>query len=163
MRMLTSTASRRGLAVLVLAFLAIVVGCESRSKRVPVAGQVLIDGKPLESGTIFIEPANDRPGIGTIDGQGRFRLTTYDENDGCVLGMHKVSVISKKQISPSQTMHLIPPKYAQSASSGLTVTIDKPTEDLKIELSWGGDKPYVEDSGGAGDVVPGGGDAKAGP
>jgi hypothetical protein len=140
--------------VALVVLLGLVIGCEGRTKRVPVAGQVLIDGQPLTTGYIWLEPADDRPAGGAIDAQGRFRLTTYDENDGCVLGTHKVTVTSTKQLSPTQMQHLIPPTYRDSSLSDLTVTIDKPTDDLKIELTWGGKQPYVEDTGGAGDVAP---------
>jgi len=159
----TSAVARIGPAVLVAVLAMIVTGCESRSKRVPVAGQVLIDGQPLAGGHIWIEPAADRAGSGVIDEQGRFRMTTYDENDGCVPGTHQVAVISTKQLNPTQTMYLIPLKYRESTTSELTLTIDKPTEDLKIELTWAGGKPYVEDTGGAGDVAPPVGDAKVDP
>jgi hypothetical protein len=128
-----------------------------------VAGQFLIAGLPLTTGYIWIEPAADRPAGGAIDEEGRFCLTTSNENDGCVPGTHKVAVTSTKQLSPAQTRHLIPPTYRDSASSGLTVTIDKPTEDLKIELTWSGRQPNVEDMGGTGDVVPDVGQAKPAP
>jgi len=161
MLIVNSASSRIGFAALIAVVLTIAPGCDSRSKRVPVAGQVLIDGEPLAGGHIWIEPAGDRAGGGVIDEQGRFRMTTYDENDGCVLGTHKVAVVSSKQLSPTQVMHLVPLKYRESATSELTVTIDKPTEDLKIELTWSGRKPYVEDTGGGGDVAPPVGDANA--
>src|SRR5262245_59796599 len=118
-------AMRTVLPALAMAILAAFCSCESRSKRVPVAGQVLIDGQPLSGGHIWIEPAADRAASGAIDEQGRFLMTTYDENDGCVLGTHKVTVTSTKQLSPTQTMHLIPPKYRTSQTSELTVNIDK--------------------------------------
>jgi hypothetical protein len=158
-----SAAGRIVAALGIIAGLTVAAGCEGRSKRVPVAGQVLIDGQPLTGGHIWIEPANDRAASSPIDEQGRFRMTTYDDNDGCVLGTHKVAITSTKQLSPTQTQHLIPPIYRQSDLSQLTVTIDKPTEDLKIELTWGGKQPYVEDTGGTGDVAPPTGDAKADP
>jgi hypothetical protein len=86
LHLLFSTAVPLAIALVVLA------GCERRSTRVPVAGQVLIDGQPLTTGYIWLEPAEERPAGGAIDAQGRFRLTTYDDNDGCVLGTHKVAV-----------------------------------------------------------------------
>jgi hypothetical protein len=132
----------------------ILAGCDSRSQRVPVAGQVLIDGKPLETGFIWIEPDSDRAAVGQIDASGRFRMTTYDDHDGCVLGTHRVAVASTKALGTERTLHLIPPKYRESSKSELTVTIDGPTEDLKIELTWAGGAPYVEDVGGGGDVGP---------
>jgi hypothetical protein len=133
--------------------LAVVVGCgDSRPKRVPVAGQVLIDGKPLTRGQVqFISKAG-RPSIGNIDSDGRFHLTCYGENDGALLGEHQVVVTAAEGISESQTRWFAPKKYADQHTSGLVQQIDGPTDNLVIKLSWDGGHEFVEDrSANAGD------------
>lgn len=132
---------------------AMIVGCGG-PKTVPVAGVVTIDGQPLTRGYIFVMPENQRAAGGEIDAQGRFKLTTYDEGDGCYLGTHQVTVTSTEALSQTSTKHLIPPHYAQPTTSKTTVTIDGPTENLKIELTWNGGKPYIERIEGQGDVAP---------
>jgi len=130
-------------------------GCGSgRPKRVPVAGQVLIDGEPLKSGFIRVVPDDARPAVGEIRGDGHFRLTTFGEGDGCVLGTHRVAVISREVLSPTAIRWLTPRKYHQAETSQLEVTIDGPQEDLKINLEWGGEEPTIERFEGEGDADP---------
>jgi hypothetical protein len=119
-----------------------------------VAGTVLIDGKPLAGGFVYVYPADNRPAIGEINSEGKFRLTTFDENDGCVLGTHPLAVIANKSISPTRMKWLAPKKYADVATTDQKITIDRPVDDLVIELTWAGGKPFVEVIGGAGDVDP---------
>lgn len=131
-------------------------GCDSRPRRVAVGGQVVIDGRPLSFGSVQVCPADGRQATAVLDKEGRFRFTTYDENDGCLLGTHPVAVIAREQLTPTKMRWHAPPKYARPESSGLTVTIEKPIENLVIELTWAGGKPFVEvdeESGGGGEGV----------
>lgn len=59
-------------------------GCgPSRPTTVPVSGTVLLDGEPVESAAvIFSSVEGGRPATGITDAQGRFRLRTFDGNDG---------------------------------------------------------------------------------
>ncbi len=62
-----------------------IAGCrDGRPRRVPVSGQVLIDGQPLTVGTIRVIPTDARAATGRIDAAGRFSLMTFDKDDGCV-------------------------------------------------------------------------------
>jgi hypothetical protein len=134
--------------------LAVLAGCDGRPRRVPVSGKVLIDGQPLNRGFITVMPADGRAAIGEIQSDGSFRLTTFDEFDGCLPGTHPVAIESKEHLSPTQTRWLTPQDYAESATSGLSVTIDEPTDNLEIDLTWAGGQPFIEDTGGAGDIDP---------
>jgi len=143
------------LFVLLATALGLTAGCgDGRPQRVPVAGTVTVDGKPLTAGFIRVVPDDARPATGKIDADGRFRLTTFDERDGCVTGTHRVEVIAFDTISPSTIRWLVPPKYRDTSTSGLTVTVDGPIDSLAIELSWQGGKPYVERFETAGDTDP---------
>ena len=55
-------------------------------------------------------------------------------------------------LSPTKIRWLAPPKYADSNASPLTVTIDGPTSDLEIPLSWEGGQPFVEETVTQGDA-----------
>jgi hypothetical protein len=59
---------------------------------------------------------------GAVGPDGRFRLTTFDADDGAVAGEHKVSVaaIPGGEERPAPT---VPPQYASTETSGLTVTV----------------------------------------
>ena len=42
------------------------IGCDARPRRVPVAGKVLIDGKPLTTGFIMVVPHEGRAATGAV-------------------------------------------------------------------------------------------------
>ena len=130
------------------------LGCDWGPRIVPVSGQVVIDGKPLQNGFVRFIPDNARAASSEIDGNGRFTLTTVDANDGCVVGKHKVEIISKEFPSQTQTLWLIPRKYSDLATSGLEIMIERPQTDLKIELRWDGGQPEVENTDSQGDIPP---------
>ena len=81
--------------------LAVIFGCATwsmhgcggpeRPETAPVTGQVTVNGKPLEKGTIQFIPTNGRLAMGQIV-KGNYSLTTFEENDGALLGNHVVTV-----------------------------------------------------------------------
>jgi hypothetical protein len=132
---------------------ALLVGCDDRPKRVPVAGQVLIDGKPLTQGYVRLVPADGHPATGIVDSSGNFRLTTFEADDGCIQGTHPITIIAKEQITPTRMKWLVPKKYQDVATTDQQITIDAPTDSLKIELTWDGGQPFIEDSETSGEVT----------
>lgn len=130
-------------------------GCgDGRPRRVRVSGQVLIDGEPLTVGNIRFVPSDARAATGSIGPHGRFTLTTFEKDDGCVPGTHPVVVTAFETISAGAIRWMAPPKYRDLDTSDLSVTIDKPTDSLVIELRWDGGKPFVQRMDSAGDAVP---------
>lgn len=126
-------------SLLMVGLLLSTTGCgKGRPKLVKVSGQVMIDGQPLAAGVpgfIQVIPEGSRPATGQIDPQtGRFTLTTFEEGDGCIPGTHKVAIILKAMVG-TESVSLIDEKYADPNTSGLTVTIDKPTDSLAVEIS----------------------------
>jgi hypothetical protein len=120
-------------------------GCgPQRPTLVPVSGQVTIDGKPLARGFVRFIPTEGRPAGGKIESDGKFILSTYKEGDGASLGSHRVQVTSVEPVDERAVRWLVPKKYADAQSSGLSATIDKQTDDLQIELSWDGKAPYLD-------------------
>lgn len=139
------------LSVLCLLFLSIltglIFGCDSGPKIVQVSGIVLVDGKPLTVGFIQVAPADYRAASGKINPDGTFTLSTNTENDGCVIGTHPVAIIALESLGPSAQKWHAPKIYNSSETSGLTISVDKPTKDLKIEITWSGGKPFIEKFG----------------
>jgi hypothetical protein len=132
------------LAPLLLVMLLIVVGCsDGRPVRVPVSGQVLIDGEPVRDGVIRIMPSNARPALSELDDEGRFTLTTFDVGDGCVVGTHRVQVLGVRE-EGNRRYWLAPKKYWSPRYRDLSTTVDGPTDSLVIELTWGSGKPFSE-------------------
>lgn len=122
-----------------------VVGCgHNRPECTPVSGQVLIDGKPLAGGFIRLYPTNARAASAEIGPDGCFTLKTFEAGDGAVLGVHPVSVSWIEDLSDTKRRWRTPKKYADPTTSGLTVSVDKTTDTLTVNLSWEGGIPFVE-------------------
>jgi hypothetical protein len=123
---------------LALTLIVSLVGCgDGRPKVVPVSGQVLMNGKPVtgRTGFVRVEPAGGRPAIGEINtADGTFTLTTFEQGDGCMPGTHPAAVIVNTTVG-GKLISLIPEKYGDAKTSGLQVTVDEPTDSLKIELT----------------------------
>jgi len=114
---------------------------------VPVSGTVTIDGKPLAVGQVMISPKGSRASVGALDEQGRFQLTCYKEGDGIVAGTYSAAVTAVDQVGERELHWYAPKEYASELTSGLTVTIEGPTDDLEIELTWANSKqkaPFTE-------------------
>ena len=125
--------------------IAALMGCDDgKPKRVPVSGQVLIDGKPLTHGSIRFIPTGHRASFGKIDEQGHFSLSCFGQNDGAVTGEHKVEVTAMEKVSPTLIRWHAPKKYQDQATSNLTERIEGPVDNLEIKLSWDGGKPFDE-------------------
>lgn len=80
-----------------------VVGCgrNDRPNMAAVSGVVQFQGKPLAGAeVVFRNDLAPRFAKGVTDKDGRFRLTTFETNDGAVVGDHKVT-ISKLQANPA--------------------------------------------------------------
>jgi hypothetical protein len=120
-------------------------GCqESDDGRVPVAGHVFIDGEPLTSGTIRFVPTSGRPTSSAILADGSFELASESVHSGTAVGVpcgkYRVQV-SASEVVDDATIHWnVPARYADFRTSGLDVTISEPMDDLKIELTWEGEK-----------------------
>ena len=126
----------------------VLTGCDTGPRLVPVSGKVLIDGQPLTYGFIQVMPENERVATGTIGQDGTFTLSTYEDNDGAVLGKHKAAVIAVEALNAGSQKWHAPKMYTDAQTSGLTVDITGPTDALVLELTWDGGKPFIERSGG---------------
>ena len=121
------------------------IGCsDGRPARVAVSGQVLIDGQPLTLGNIKFVPDGARPSSAKIESTGRFTLTCYDGEDGVIPGTHRAQISAVEVIGPNKVRWHAPQKYADFRTSELEFEITEPTEDLKVELTWDGGKPFVQ-------------------
>jgi hypothetical protein len=133
-RTFSSTMSNFRFAILVTTLLPC-FGCDHKSKGVAVAevsGRVTIDQKALEWGTVIFTPAQGRSSTGMIQPDGTYKLTTFSDGDGAVVGAHDVAVICTDQKPvPSGgfvevgkiSKWLIPKRYGEPSSSGLKFTV----------------------------------------
>jgi hypothetical protein len=117
-----------------LATLLVLAGCsDGRLKTAPVKGTVTYNGKPVPQGSIMFQPEQGPVATANIK-NGSYSLKTYRNDDGAILGKHKVTVISLEDQSgrlPEQRNPLPPPivplQYSFPDKSGLTAQVkDEP-------------------------------------
>lgn len=147
---------RRPLSLVCLIALA---GCGGgHPDRPPVhrAGGVVLEGdKPVAGAHVTYQFRGEPPrtAYGTTDGQGRYRLTTFDTDDGAVAGEHEVKVVKLEAAAPSaadagsvppggatrpapKPKSLVPAKFGKFETSGLKATVEKSgRNELTIDLS----------------------------
>jgi hypothetical protein len=139
------TACRVCRIALAVSGLAAVGGCAAdgpqRPKVVPVNGVVRFNGRPLDGARVtFTSAAGGISAYGVTDAEGKFTLTTFLPGDGAVPGKHQVTVVKAEEVGhptaktappvfrPGGAPHprsLIPPKYGNLATSGLTAEVSE--------------------------------------
>jgi len=139
--------SYQGLALSLTAGLcAAAGGCSDGLSTAPVEGKVLYRGKPLEFGSVIFQPEVGPAATGTIGPDGTFRLSTYTDGDGAVIGKHRVRITCFESQRPgaaapdpnqeqSTGKSLIPPKYVVFATSGLEREVRAHNEPFVFELT----------------------------
>jgi hypothetical protein len=121
--------------------LAALAGCSNhhRAPVYPVHGQVLLNGKPLSDAIVaFHAPehmALDAFPAAHTDADGRFELTSYEHNDGAPEGAYTISVVcfrarSIRRGQEGRADNVVPQRYANPASSGLSATVASQSNDL---------------------------------
>lgn len=105
-------------------------------KTAPVRGTVTLNGKPLNTGTVtFIPEEANKFASGRIGADGTYELTTFRENDGAVIGGHRITVtavvVADPNLGPAES--LLPAKYGSDQTSGLRADV-KDIESNSIDL-----------------------------
>jgi len=139
-----------------LAVTAAMVGCSGDAGKPPLArvsGTVSYKGKPVESGRVVFTPVVGKGGdtgqsaSGMIGPDGSYSLTTFEENDGAILGEHVVTVdVTEKDfkspepkadgtIDYTMPKQLGPKKYTQVESSPLRTTVKEGSNTFNIEMT----------------------------
>lgn len=131
--------------LMLFAVVGLASGCsDGRPARVPASGRVTIDGEPLQYGSVLFLPEQGRPAAGSLDKEGRFSLTCFEENDGIIPGKYRVQIKGTEPIGEDAQRWHAPMKYSRAAESGLEMEITEPTDSILFELTWDGGKPFVE-------------------
>ncbi|GHT43118.1 hypothetical protein FACS189443_6750 [Planctomycetales bacterium] len=124
-------------------------GCSkySRPPLVQVDGTVQYKGEPLEKGTVVFDVAGSTTGNAGIENGRIVNPTTYHQGDGIPVGNAKIAVYATREVrssaapsdskypeghpgntsdsGPASTVSLIPTKYNNPQTSGLTCTLEK--------------------------------------
>jgi hypothetical protein len=128
---------RIGLLMTIIAF----SGCDSGGpKIVKVSGVLTRNGKPVPNLEVYFIPTHGRNSVGMADEQGRFKLGYTADQDGALVGMHKVFVVfnppqtGAERVAPPADVRPILEKYGSKDTSPLTVEITRAVSDLEIKL-----------------------------
>lgn len=114
------------------------LGCgDGLPRRVPISGTVLLDGEPLPLGSVSFTPEGMRPSSSKIDAEGRFDLQFMDGGKGAVLGLHRIRVAAFDN-SSGRRVSLVPKRYTDFRTSGLTFEVSESNDTVVLELSSGG-------------------------
>jgi hypothetical protein len=88
---------------------------------------VLLDDKPLASGSVVTLPQSGRGAKGAI-ANGEFELSTFGNRDGALIGTHKVAVVANEpskgidaEAAPGKL--LVPQRYTNPETSKLTIEV----------------------------------------
>jgi hypothetical protein len=148
---------RPGIAMLISAALLAMLaaaGCgKAKPATAPVAGTVLHDGKPLADAAVLFEPlAGGVPARGSTDSDGRFTLSTFDRNDGALVGRHRVAIskVTTANVAVDEFgLEAAPPpagleqksllrrRYADPATSGLEAAVESGGTSVEFSLRSG--------------------------
>lgn len=144
----------------------LVAGCGGGGGPKPttgkVHGKVLYNGKALTKGTVIFVPIPGKGGetgqsaSGAIEPDGTFSLTTFNSNDGAILGQHTAVIQSGPEIEPGSVKGAgtmpgampefggknaakpakpaVPEKYTSVEKSPLKYTVEKEGNTFEIEL-----------------------------
>lgn len=115
-------------------------GCSNNSlPLVPVKGIVLIDNKPLTTGTLVTTIDDGRGARGVITSNGEFELETPGAGKGAIPGKHFVAVVAYEVRDPtnleSEQKPLVPNKYLSAYGSGLVIDVKEGMDEaVRLEL-----------------------------
>lgn len=88
-----STDAVRSALVTLATGLSLAVGCgRPLPPLAPVSGTVTRAGRPVTQGMVAFQPEKGRMGVGRIDQDGRFTITTFTAGDGAIIGRHAVTI-----------------------------------------------------------------------
>lgn len=131
---------RLTLAVTVAPMLAVLCGCDAQTA--PVSGTVTLRGRPVGPGTVIFLPTagGARSAVGTFASDGRYQLSTFEPNDGALLGSHRVIIQAR---SPSESAFgdeeivdsRIPLLYADPQASGVTARVKPGSNTIDFDLN----------------------------
>ena len=133
-----------GRCFLALLVMFLISGCGSKFPvTARVNGTVSYGGKPVGNGTILFTPeAKGNAATGEIRADGSFQLTTFQRNDGAVVGTYKVSMFVNPPGEPGNPGQEfaggkppIPVKYNSPTTSDLKVTINSGENKLDLKLN----------------------------
>jgi hypothetical protein len=116
-------------SMLVAALVAIATGCgQSGPELVPVRGKVTYGGGSWPKAGTVTFAGGPRPASAQFDEAGNFRVSSFEKREGLQPGKYKVSIdcweVAPKIDKPGAEKSYVPPKYRNTATSGLEITVE---------------------------------------
>lgn len=122
------------------------IGCsKSPHDLAPVRGVVTIDGQPFAGGKVMFAPIAKgesrnagRAAFGRLQPDGTFTLTSYDANDGAIVGEHWATLIRLKEAlagegASASAANALPPFSRVTYSQRVTVL---PNQENEVTLAF---------------------------
>jgi hypothetical protein len=113
-----------------------------------VRGKVLLSNKPLPQGAIMFAPlaqgenaSAGKAGVGRIQEDGTYTLTTYEKGDGAVVGEHWVTIVNHDEDNLPDGV----PEFARIQVPEKKVVVAGKENQIDITLSSDEIKKYRED------------------
>ncbi len=139
----------RHFALFSLVSLTAASGCDSSPYEVaPVRGVVKLDDKLLPQGGIMFAPVakgdNANPGkaaVGKIQPDGSFTLSTFEKNDGAIVGEHWVTIVNHDEENMPQEV----PDFARIQVPEKKLVVPGKDNHIDISLTRDEVRKYRED------------------
>jgi len=142
------------LFIAILTLLVLTVGCgDGKLATIKVTGTVTYEGEPLAGASIAFSPkiqGEGHPAYGITDANGNYTLQTQLGNvdGGTTAGEYTVIISKREQTTPTGATgtviantgpppvpkSLIPERYEQAATSGLTATVSRESKVFNFNL-----------------------------
>lgn len=137
---------QRILSCIVLLVIASTMGCSGDDRVATVQGTVTLDGEPVGDASVtFMPKEGGRPAFGITDADGTYRLTTFKDGDGAMIGEQLVTItavdeeVSSKAAAAAEEMGSlsevmqprakqiwrVPQVYSESDTSGLEFAVQR--------------------------------------
>ena len=124
------------------------LGCSGDDRGLaPVSGTIFFKGNPLADAAInFIpEDTTGRVAAGSTDKDGKYKLTSFQINDGAKIGKYTITIRAEEggdsKLKPADALDFVrgkiitPLKYSRPETSGLTAEVARKNNVIDFQLS----------------------------
>jgi hypothetical protein len=134
---------------LLCALLVGVSGCGAKQQFAPVSGVVKLDGAPVAGLVVEFLPDPDTGthgprSSGTTDAEGRFHLVCDNQQDGAVVGSHRVLIQDTRSFPPPRGREgkaaaippsRVPERYRKATDTPLRQEVKAEPQTITLEVS----------------------------
>jgi hypothetical protein len=136
-------------AILLGVLLVGVSGCGAKQQLAPVSGIVKLDGVPLADAVVEFLPDPDTGthgprSTGTTNAEGRFQLVCDNQQDGAVVGSHRVLIQDSRSFPPPRQRggkniptppSRVPERYRKATDTPLRQEVKAESQTILLEVT----------------------------